>query len=219
MNETPETERLVFVVHKHRATTLHYDFRLEIGGVMPSWAIPKGPTLDPQLKRLAMPTTDHTLDYRHFEGVLEEGQEGAGPVMVWDEGTYIPEREIGKGVLEAVNERTEAEVVMQQGLAAGQLKFRLHGHKLRLFRVGPDFQGPHDDLGGGGPRCPSCGDSGYGQCAEFSRPAGPGAAAPGIGGRGFIVVSNSLIVVGCCQAEDGHRVLATCYHPTNERGK
>jgi bifunctional non-homologous end joining protein LigD len=131
MNEQPENQRLVFVIHKHQATTMHYDFRLEIGGVMPSWAIPKGPTLDPQLKRLAMPTTDHALDYRHFEGVLEEGQEGAGPVMVWDEGTYSPQREIGKGVLEEVNDRAEAEALMQQGQAAGQLKFRLDGHKLQ----------------------------------------------------------------------------------------
>ena len=113
MNEHPNNQRLVFVVHKDQATTLHYDFRLEIGGVMRTSAIPKGPTLDPQLKRQASPTTDHTMEYRHFEGVLEEGQEGAGPVMVWDEGTYTPEREIGKGVLEAVTERAEAEVVMR----------------------------------------------------------------------------------------------------------
>ena len=68
MNEPAENQRLVFVIHKHQARTLHYDFRLEIGGVMPSWAIPKGPTLDPQLKRQASPTTDHTMEYRHFEG-------------------------------------------------------------------------------------------------------------------------------------------------------
>ena len=73
MFEQPESQRLVFVVHKHQATTLHYDFRREISGVMPSWAIPRGPTLDPHLKRLAMPTTDHALEYRHFEGVLPRG--------------------------------------------------------------------------------------------------------------------------------------------------
>ena len=122
---------LQFVIHKHKATSLHYDFRLEIGKVMPSWAIPKGPTLDPNFKRLAMITTDHDLDYRNFEGVIKEGPYGAGPVMIWDEGEYFPEVEISKGEREQIKDFDEGQKVMQDSLKKGEIKFFLNGKKLK----------------------------------------------------------------------------------------
>jgi DNA ligase D-like protein (predicted 3'-phosphoesterase) len=121
--------RLRFVVQQHDATRLHYDFRLEAGGVLKSWAIPKGPSLNPKDKRLAIQTEDHPLDYADFEGVIPEGEYGAGPVIVWDRGTY-----------RNLTEQDGQEIPIERAVKAGHVKFWLEGEKLRggfaLTRVG-----------------------------------------------------------------------------------
>lgn len=102
-----------FVIQKHDARRLHYDFRLELDGVLLSWAVPKGPSLDPAIKRLAMRTEDHPLEYGGFEGVIPQGEYGAGPVLVWDRGTWLSEGD------------------PHVGMKKGHLSFELFGEKLR----------------------------------------------------------------------------------------
>jgi bifunctional non-homologous end joining protein LigD len=126
-----DTGKPIFVVQKHAASTLHYDLRLESGGVLKSWAVPKGPSMDPAVKRLAVPTEDHPMAYAGFEGVIPEGHYGAGTVIVWDRGTFANMKE-DKGFAESLEE--------------GHATIRLEGEKLRggfaLLRTG----------GGGKPR-------------------------------------------------------------------
>jgi bifunctional non-homologous end joining protein LigD len=126
-------DRLIFVVHKHAARALHYDLRLELEGVLKSWAVPKGPSLDPSLKRLAVLVEDHPLDYKDFEGVIPEGNYGAGSVIIWDRGFYYHPSAL---------DENENEKLLLDGFRKGNLKFVLEGEKLRgefaLVRTGKD---------------------------------------------------------------------------------
>jgi bifunctional non-homologous end joining protein LigD len=114
--------KLMFVIQKHDASRLHYDFRLEMEGVLKSWAVPKGPSTDPKTKRLAMMVEDHPYDYMNFEGIIPAGEYGGGTVIVWDEGTYEPIEEI-KG------KKAQEKHLLEQ-LKQGSLKIKLHGQKL-----------------------------------------------------------------------------------------
>src|SRR5579872_3686785 len=122
----PTGKTLLFVVQKHDASHLHYDFRLEMEGVLKSWAIPKGPSLNPADKRLAMQVEDHPFDYKDFEGNIPQGNYGAGTVMVWDLGTWEPLSP--KPVNGKYVPGTEADAI--EMLEKGDHKFRLHGKKL-----------------------------------------------------------------------------------------
>jgi bifunctional non-homologous end joining protein LigD len=113
---------LSFVIQRHKASRLHYDFRLEMDGVLKSWAVPKGPSLNPKDKRLAMMVEDHPYDYKDFAGIIPEGNYGAGIVEIWDSGTYA---DIDN------SDKATAQKKLKAGLKSGDLKFQLFGKKLK----------------------------------------------------------------------------------------
>ena len=129
----------LFVIQKHAASHLHYDFRLEIDGILKSWAVPKGPSTDPGIKRLAIPTEDHPMEYATFEGVIPEGEYGAGTVMVWDIGTF-----------ENIKKTDDTLVPIEQCYKNGHIEVSLHGKKLNgdyaLIRVNTSTYKQHSWL-------------------------------------------------------------------------
>ena len=117
-----DPEGLQFVIQKHAASHLHYDLRLELDGVMKSWAVPKGPSLDPAVKRLAMEVEDHPMEYNDFEGTIPAGEYGGGTVMLWDRGTYTADER---------REKEPEEKAIRRAYRAGKISFTFHGERLR----------------------------------------------------------------------------------------
>jgi bifunctional non-homologous end joining protein LigD len=115
-----KSPRLAYAIQKHAASRLHYDLRLELDGVMKSWAIPKGPSLDPSVKRLAIHVEDHPIEYNAFEGTLPEGEYGGGTVMMWDQGTYT-----------SPGQEDDREDALREGYRKGDFKFVLRGKRLK----------------------------------------------------------------------------------------
>jgi len=130
-NENADFDQQIFVIQKHNASNLHYDFRLEVNDVLKSWAIPKGPSTDPSVKRLAIPTEDHPMAYGDFEGVIPEDEYGGGQVIVWDKGTY-----------ENQSSKDDKEISMDQAYQKGHISVWLNGEKLQggysLVRTGDE---------------------------------------------------------------------------------
>ncbi|MDG3582276.1 DNA polymerase ligase N-terminal domain-containing protein [Galbibacter pacificus] len=126
-----DTNSQIFVIQKHDATNLHYDFRLEIDNVLKSWSVPKGPSTDPSIKRMAIPTEDHPLEYANFEGTIPKGQYGGGTVMIWDKGTYKDLAEEGQNVSDSYKKGIIEFYLQGKKLQGGYSLIRMNSGKMK----------------------------------------------------------------------------------------